>query len=432
MVNQFARWTEKSMRSIWVQPKQLIQKNVREICEFSPFTTDDIAVVDGTAKQVKRAMSSGAKILLMGPDRFKLSVNLAPSDFKALDVDELHMCFGGAESSRSLVFEKTMQNMVESVMMTGTLVNGRLDTAFTAINAIDPRFYPLGLASFLNDHALCDGFGRPYHWHNHDKLRKILGQFGIYRTFESVFGKQEIVMQVEWLTMNARQREAYDEFEATAILELEQFIVDGTLPGVATIRARQIMEHPNRFPNLMDPKLPPVDICPGEQPSKMDAIDMHFDDHYRLKTPVIVFASMIQVQHMLVERAKHHGLRVGALMGETSASGRDTVDREFTSGGLNTLVCSDQIGTVGYNWQFCGDQEVDHVMNTTLGYLDSVVTQGFRRAIRQKRRSPLRVTTLAYQNSLDPKIMAIIERKSRDAHLAEPTREVLRFEGEQP
>lgn len=431
-VNQFARWTGQGIRTVWVMPKQLIRKNMRELCEFTPFTTLDIAEVTGSPAKIKKALKGSAKVLLMGPDRLKLVADELPSDIRAMDIDEFHMCFGGAESARTDAFYAVMNRVDQSVMMTGTLVNGRLDTAFPAINAIDPRYYPLGYDSFLGDHAYVDSFGKPYHWHNHDRIRQILGRHAIYRTFESIFGKQEKVMQLQWCDMSDKQRELYDKFEADAFLELEEFMINGTLPGVATIRARQIMEHPNQFPNLMDDTLPPVDIMPGERPGKLEALEIHFEDHLRLKTPVIVYSFLVKQQEEIAALGEKMGLRTAFLGGACSDSERDRIDKAYCRGELDMMSVSAKVASVGFNWQFAGDQELDHFIFASLGYWDSDVTQGFKRGIRQKRTKPLRVTTLAYMNSLDPKVMAINERKSRDAHLVEPTRECLRFDGEQP
>ena len=432
VVNQYARWVGDQIRTVWVMPKQLIAKNIREICDFTPFTTDDVVAVNGTRKQITKALASGAKVLLMGPDRLKLAVDLLPADVRAMDIDEFHLCFGGAKSARTDAFYEVMRRVDQSVMMTGTLVNGRLDSAFAAINSIDPRYYPLGLDSFYADHCYLDGFGTPYHWMNHDKIRKILGKHAIYRTFTSIFGKQDIVMQAEWCDMNDVQRDLYDKFEEDAFLELEEFIINGTLPGVATIRARQIMEHPNQFPNLNDPTLPPVDIMPGERPAKLDALAIHLEDHKRLGTPVIIYSFFVPQQREVYELAKSMGLRTAFLGGATSDKERDAIDKAFTAGEIDVLSASAKVASVGYNWQFAAGQEVDHIIFMSLGYWDSDVTQGLRRAVRGKRTKPLRVTTMAYVNSLDPKVMAINERKSHDATLAEPTRERLRFEGDQP
>lgn len=427
-VNQFARWQTNQMRTLWIQPKQLMAKNEREICRFTPFTSLDTAIIDGSPKKVKAALNSGAKVLLVGPDRFRMIADQLPSDIRAVDTDEHHMCFGGPGSSRTLAFYDLARRMEEMVLMTGTLVNGRLDSAYSAIHAIEPLYYPMGYDQFLSEHAILDDYGRPTSWHNHDRIRQILAKHAIYRTFNSVYGNQEIVMEMDWVAMSDRQRVMYDKFEEDAYLELEDFMINGTLPGVATIRARQIMEHPNVFPNLLEEGGPPVDICPGHRPAKLDALEIHFEDHIRTRTPLLTFAFFRPQQREIAALARKMGLRVGMMTGETSGADRDRNDKAFVNGELDLLVASYRVASVGYNWQFSGDRQVNHVINASLGYLDSDVIQGFRRTVRGDRKGiPLRVTTMAYLNSLDTKNMAIIERKSRDANMVEPTREILRF-----
>lgn len=430
VVNQFRRWTYDQRASVWVMPKSLMAKNVDEICRFTPFTREDVAVVDGTKKQVAKALAAEKRILLMGPTRFHACWTELPSQHKAIDVDEFHMCFGGASSKRTESFLKFCRwRDPEMVLMTGTLVNGRLDTAYPAIEAIDPRYYPLGYDQFLADHAFTDEYDRPIAWRNHEKLRVILGRHGIRRTFEDVFGKQSIVFETQWLEMNAKQREIHDRFRDDAFLELDKFIVDGTLPGVATTRARQIMEHPNHFPDLSRPdEKIYIDILNGEKPAKLEALEIHFEDHKRTGKPVIVFAFFVPQQRQIAQLAASMGLRAAVMNGETSTTDRANIDKRFCAGLIDVLICSPgTVSSVGWNWQWAGQQEVDHVINASLSYMDSDFSQGYKRAVRGQRKSPLRVTTMAHYESLDLNVMAIQIRKSRDANLVDPTREILTF-----
>ena len=427
-VNQYRRLTE-GKRTIWVQPKSLMAKNARELQRFTPLVEKDITIIDGTPKQVEAAMLSGAGVFMCGPDRFRKIQQHLPSDVTAIDVDELHMCFGNHNSARTNSgFYPAMEKMKEGVFMTGTLINGRLDTAYPAIHAINPCYYPFGYDEFLGAHAELDDYGRPFKWHGHERLKNILLRHGYRRTFESIFGPQEVVMRMEWLGMSPKQQAIYEEFEREAILELENFMIDGTLPGVATIRARQIMEHPNFFPDLRDPdNLPRVDIMPGERPAKLDALEIHFEDHKRLGTPVIVFHPLIASIKQIAALAESMGLRTATLYGETK--NRDQLDLAYQRGEIDVLVASPPVASVGYNWQFAGQLETDHVIFSGLTYMDSDYVQGYRRAIRQNRSKALRITVQGYLNTIDTNIMAINERKSRDANKVEPTREVLKFLG---
>lgn len=437
-VNQYRRVMEGIGRTAWVMPKALMAKNAVEITRFTPFNDNDVGIIDGTAAQIDKVMSRSPKILLMGPDRFKAIHHQLPDDVNCLDVDELHMCFGGAgtgfngfsstPSARTQAFYDFQPRVIEEILMTGTLVNGRLDTAYPAIHAIEPGYYPFGYDQFMGHHAYCDERGKPLAWLNHERLGTIFGRHGIRRTFESVFGKQAIVHETQWVEMDPRQRAIYDLFEEQAYLELEEFMISGAEPGVATIRARQIMEHPNHFRDLRDPyNLPHVDIMPGAAPAKLEALAIHLEDHNRRGTPLIIFAALVPQQEQILALCKRMGRRVGLLNGETKTRDRNAVDVGFQEGSLNTIIASQPVATVGYNWQFCGEHEVDHIVNVSLTYKDTDYSQGFKRAVRGKRNKPLRVTTLAYLRSVDLKVMNINERKSLDAHKVDPTQEVIRF-----
>ena len=52
----------------------------------------------------------------------------------------------------------------------------------------------------------------------------------------------------------------------------------------------------------------------------------------------------------------------------------------------------------------------------SLDFLDTTVLQAYRRMVRGKRGSPLRITVLLYEDSLDHRITWIIYEKSLDAH----------------
>lgn len=433
-VNQFRRWVDDQLPTVWVQPKALMPKNQMEISRFTPFTNEDTVIVDGTAAKRSKAIKSGKRVLLMGPDAFKANYRDIPGDYKAIDVDEFHMCFGNDQSQRTQAFYEFSQSCAEMVLMTGTLINGRLDTAYPAIQAVEPGYYPFGYQQFLGAHAYLDERDKVVGWHSHDRIAQILARHAIRRTFESVHGKQEVWKEVQWLAMSPRQQAAYSKFEEEAFLELENFMIDGTLPGVATTRARQIMEHPNFFPDLRDPdhrlKLPPVDITPGETPAKLQALEIDFEDLNRQGAPVIVFAALVPQMEQIAALARRMGRRVAPIMnGNATAREKQEADLGFQSGRYDTIVGSPPVCAIGYNWQFWGDggREVGLVLFPSLTYKDTDFIQGFRRAIREKRSTPLRVKTYGYLNSVDLKLMTILERKSRDAHLVDPTQELLKF-----
>jgi hypothetical protein len=225
--------------------------------------------------------------------------------------------------------------------------------------------------------------------------------------------------------MNDEQRRLYDTFEKEAILELENFYITGKEPGVAFIRACQIMEHPNRFPNLAGSGF--VDIMPGETPAKLDRLELHLTDHLETRTPVIIYAAMRPQQREAFALAEKMGMRVALIDGDATSAERFHADRAFRAGELDTLVCSPQVADTGFNWQFSGERELAHIIFCSLPYKDVVYSQAAKRAIRRNRSGPLRITVLAYRDSLDICKMQILMNKSLDAARVDPTQTILTF-----
>lgn len=482
-VMQWWLWKEHGVGTAFVMPLSLLKKNRDEILRFTDFKPDEVVIVKGLKplspaqkklaetllhwrgkyelfgsqkatfkalleagvvdrkqnvnETMLRARSvlpfelanpGNAKVFLMGFDAFSSYWKDLPDFVKAVHVDEIHKGYKGDASQRTQAFYEAFQNKFEwFIGMTGTLVSGRLDSAYPAIRVIEPRYYP-SYKGFYYYHAVEDPItGKLKAWRNHEKLSAIFAKHAIRYTFEAVYGKEAKVIIPEYVEMSDKQREIYDEFKDKAFLELEKFYLDGTQPGVAFIRARQIMEHPNVFPDLMAGDGSTVDIMKGSRPGKLERLDLHFEDHARTGKPVIIYAALKPQQRQILELARSYGLKAEILNGDVSAARRGEIDLAFREGRLNCIIASPQVADVGFNWQFCGEQEVDHMIFASLDFLDTTVLQAYRRAIRGKRGTPLRITVLLYENSLDNRITWIIYQKSLDAHKVDNTQPVLKL-----
>lgn len=426
-VMQWYRWNEHKAGTVWIMPKRLMAKNKKELLRFTAFRDEDVAIVDGTPKQVKAQLQSGAKVFLMGFRRFALSWRQLPDYVQAADIDEWHMGFGSVRSAQTQALFQFFDSGRGKwfLPMTGTLINGKLSSAYPAIRIIEPRYYA-SENQFLYQHAIYDIDDKIIGWKNHAKLSAIFSRHAIRRTFASVHGEQAIVTIPECVPMTPRQREMYDRFHDDAVLELEKFFLDGTQPGSSFIRARQLMEHPNEFPDLTDPgKF--IDIMPGEVPAKEELLDIHLADHANDGKPLVIFSSMIPQQRRIAAKLEAAGFKYAIINGEVPTKVSDRANEDFIEGKINTLVCSPACASMGYNWQFCGQQEVDHMIFVTMDYLDTTYIQARQRAIRGKRNVPLRVSVFEYEDSLDQHIFSIIYRKSVDANKVDPTRPIIQL-----
>lgn len=425
---QWFLWQHHQVKTAWVQPKRLLEKNRDELLRFSHFKPEDVVILDGGPVKIAAMLKSDAKVFLMSFRRFTLSWRDFPAAVKALHVDEFHKGFKNADSQACQALFNMNRNLDWFIAMTGTLISGKLTSAYPAIHVIEPRYYS-SQYGFTSQHTIKDYEGNIIGWRNHHKLSQIFGKHAILRTFASIFGEQEVVWLREAVPMGTRQRQNYDKFHKDAILELDKFYIDGTQPGVAFIRARQLMEHPNNFPDLTgEGEL--IDIMPGEVPAKEELLEIHLEDHSNDGKPLIIYSAMRPQQQRIGALLEKYKLPFGVINGSMSLKQSSQVDMDFRQGKIQVVLCSPACADVGFNWQFSGEQEVDHIIYMTLDFLDTTVLQSLQRAIRGNRTTPLRVSVFEYQKSIDQHVMKIIHGKSVEANKVDPNRPIIQLSSE--
>jgi hypothetical protein len=293
--------------------------------------------------------------------------------------------------------------------MTGTIINGRLNSAYPSIQVIQPKLYGGGYHHFMARHAVEDSCGRTVAWCGHHLLAPFFGKYAIRHSFEKIYGKEAKVILHEKVPMHPAQREAYDEFEETALLELEQTWLDGSFSkAVHLIRCRQIMEHPQTLGA-------PLDAI--ERTGKEERLLVHLENCKQSGKPMIVFASMVAQIERAAEVASKLGLRVGMIHGGVSAKKRFDIDEQFRAGTLDVVIASPATTAVGYNWG-----HVDTMVFMSLDYMDSSFRQGYRRAIRGVRGKPLLIYILQYENcAVEDRIFGIVQKKADMANEVDKT-----------
>jgi superfamily II DNA or RNA helicase len=409
----YMEWVFKTtgLPCIWVMPKSLLEKNIDEILEFSNIKREQIALVDGKNWKAELARRDVA-IYVVGPTRFRISWKDFPKAGAVL-ADEHHKFWKSNKSAATQSLYGKMKSTPRFVGMTGTLINGRMDSAYPTIHVIEPRYYG-SYQGFLNHHAVMDDFGNVLTWKNPQRVAEILSKHCIYRSFESVHGPESKVIITETCSMSPKQRAAYEEFETNAILELSDSFLTGATGGVHAIRCRQIMAHPETF-----------GIGVGEPTGKDELLDVHLSHHAETGKPLVLFASLVPEQERLVRLVQAAGMTVGLMNGNVTGAKRSAIEKSFREGTVQVLVCSPAVADVGFNWS-----HVDTMIFVSLDYMDSTFFQAFRRAIRGKRATPLLIYVLEYRNSIEQRIFQIIERKSKMANSVDPNREVFSLSSE--
>lgn len=407
-------WSEHRKRSIWTMPKSLLKKNRVELLAWGGFKDEDVVIVDSysAAARLKR-MKTDAKVFLMGfrcfADNWRQLVEIHP-DIDLLAGDEWHMGFKGDGSQRTQSLKEFMRRTTRLVAMTGTIIDGRLDTIYPLLEICAPGHYIGGYEGFMMAHAVEDEGGRVVAWRNQARLAPIVKQIAIRHSFEEVYGPEAKVIVVEPCEMSPQQAEAYKEFEEAALLELENEWLRGDLPGVNQIRCRQLMEHPQAFG-------PPLDTI--KYTGKEEQLLIHLEDHKRTGKPLVIFAAFQKQHDRLAKICRDMGFRVGLINGQVPAKTRFSIDEDFRAGLYDVIVASAATAGVGFNWG-----HVDHIIFMSLDPMDSNFVQAYRRAVRGVRERPLLITVMRYTDSrVETRIFEIVEAKSALANTVDETKE---------
>lgn len=413
-------WFHKKCKTLWAMPKSLLHKNKVELLEFTDFKPEEIVIVDGTPTKREKLMADPkAKVFLMSFTRYALSweslLGYHP-EINATMVDEIHLGFKTHDSKRSISLFRSMQKIKYFGAMSGTIIDGRLDSCYPSIHVIEPRYYASHY-SFLMQHGEFDEYGTICQWTNHSKIGQIFLQHGFRKTFKEVHGDVKYVTEIDWCEMHPKQAEAFKEFEKESILELESYldniendILEGMSPGVKTIRCRQIMSDPHMFKILKEKELT----------GKDERLLIHIEDHINTGEPLLIFSAFPAEQRRIAKLIEAKGLTVGVINGGVSTKVRERLDLDFREGRLDVLIGSPETCAIGYNWG-----HVNHIIFVSIDYKNTNFTQGVRRAIRGLRDIPLRVTVLAYDTQVERSNFYIVNAKSRHLNKVDDSYEIL-------
>lgn len=387
----------------FVMPKSLLQKNFDEMLNFTSLTTDEIAIVDGTPKKRDEIYARpNVKVFLMGFDCFSREWTKLPKGFNGVVVDEFHMGYKTNDSKRTQSFYAAMNHAKYFLGMTGTLIDGRLSSAYPAIRVIEPRYYR-DYKQFLWQHAILDEWGSVQMWTNHAKIARILGKHAVAMTFAEAYkDSPKPIIIPEKCQMVAKHYDLYKEFEEKALLELEdKYLTDSGSGGVHQMRCRQIIEAPES-----------IGITEKFELGKDEVLKVHLEDAKNSGKPLLIFSCFVAEQERIKKICEEeYGFRVGLINGSVSGKKRAEIDSDFKAGNLDIVIGSPETMAVGFNWE-----HVDTVIFVSIDYKDSNWKQAIQRADRGTRKYPLKVYRLFYGNcAVEERLWQIVKTKMEDS-----------------
>lgn len=385
----------------FIMPKSLFKKNYDELLNFTTLTENEIAIVDDTPKKRDKIYNrEGVRVFLMGFDCFSNEWQKLPN-LGGVVVDEFHMGYKTNDSKRTQNFYRAMKKAKYFLGMTGTLIDGRLSSAYPAIRVIEPRYYR-DYKQFLWQHAVMDEWGTVQMWTNHAKIKRILQRHAVAMTFEEAYkDSPKPIIIPEKCQLAMQHRKYYEEFEEKALLELEdEYLTDSGSGGVHQMRCRQILEAPES-----------VGITNKFELGKDEMLKVHLEDAKNDGKPLLIFSCFTAEQERIKTLCeKEYGFKVGLINGSVSGTKRAQIDADFKAGKLDIVVGSPETMAVGFNWE-----HVDTVIFVSIDYKDSNWKQAIQRADRGTRKYPLKVYRLYYPVRVEARLWDIIKTKQEDS-----------------
>lgn len=402
-------WSRKQKKTIVVQPNHLRDKNRLEMIRFTGFEPNEVAVierVDETLGPRKRkevpaaCQETGYINYLDNPDLKVIVVGFTflknywreiikhHPEVDLVIVDEGHESYKTYNSKASVELYKLMDRTTGFYYCTGTPIDGRLDSAFVPIHIIEPKYYG-SYQGFLAQHAgFIDDYGKVLNWLGEDKVTKIFNKHGVRRLWVDVHGEQKRNVElIDDIEMSGKMEEAYREFEQMACVELDNMFLEGSNPGVATMRARQIINCPHVFG--IDEKTPKQAYLEGLAQKGM-----------------LVFGSMPEEVEAAAQVLRGLGLKVGVMHGGVSHAKRVQIDTDYQNGKLDAICATPAVSATGWNWQ-----RTQVIVYLSLDYRDSNLEQSIKRSERELRDSPVNIYFLEYADSVDQRVRKIVLKK---------------------
>lgn len=428
-------WYQEKVKTVFVMPKGLFKQNRKSFFEFTGLEEDQVRIITSsmTPKQRQLALEDPEAICFIGSFKFFVPKrNGKPSNFEDLmeaqrpycrgwmiAVDEFHMGYKSIESQQTLCWLHWAENskiVPRSHLMTGTPIDGRLDTVYPMIRAIDNRYY-FNYQDFLNQHATLNDWDKPdpEGWRNIPRVKQIMAKHSVRHTMEEIYGKIPMVIIRDDVEMSVEHRQWYDQYADQATVEMVKdalelgLVVEGfdiaalqakiinnsQNPGVARLRARQILQ----CPEVLGIKV--KELCKDERILTRAEATVNNGGKF------IVFTPFVDEIDRLVKFLNESGLKVAGIHSKMPDRQRDRADEMFKAGELDGVVATAKCCSVGYNWPF-----VDTVINSAMDYMDSSFVQGYRRAVRGKRDRPLLIYNLHYERSVDILVSLIMQAKA--------------------
>lgn len=417
---------------IWIQPNSIIFKNRQELLLWTGLKEHEIQIIKGTpAQKHKIALDPNVKIWLMSAEsyaKYHSEMYEKFPEIKHVICDESHLYYRGWTSKRTQAFAKSMDKRKDLgvTFLTATPTpRGKLSSAYVYCHTIQRNYYQ-HYDYFINYHAVVDDYGNPSEWVNPEKLNTFMKNYSIAHTKKEVYGDVPMFIVREPLELDPKHEAFYRQYEAEGILDLESSVVTGSTGGVASLRARQILNQPHnlKLPMKWDDKGKVIEYSHHQLLTSKDKTnkELRLIELLEEGERIVIFAVFQAEQERILQLGLELGLRGAIINGNVSLEKRGKIDQDFRDGKLDFVVASPLTAGVGFNWGF-----LNTIVYHSMDYGDDDFVQSYHRGLRGFRTQPLRILILEYAETIEQTVLWKIHHNSRVSHSVNKTSPIITF-----
>lgn len=388
-------------KAVFLCPTSLIDKNYDECFKFGDYTEDEVIIVRGTPKKRAEQMADKkAAMFVMGYVTFKEEFDNINKDVSLIIADESHKYWSTHSSAITQSMYRASRRFEYFEFMTATPFTSKLDSIYPFFAVACPRAY-CTYQNFMRYHAIYNDYGQVVAWKNHDKIVKVLSQFGAGVTVKQAYpNAAENNVFFQRCELDKHQEAKYKEFEREALIEMdnEDKFLEATNSGVQTLRCRQILSTPEQVGVVVKKK------------GKLETLKEHLMEAKERGEQVIVFFVFKSEGKDAKEVCDSLGIKACVINGDVPSKKRGEMDAAFKRGEIDVMIGSVETCAEGFNWE-----NADRMIFLTTTYQYSDLKQALFRGNRGGRKTALKVYILHYGTKVERRVFSLIKRKEGDS-----------------
>ena len=285
-------------------------------------------------------------------------------------------------------------------VLTGTPIENRIDEIYSIVQFLDPHLFG-PLFRFNRDFYQLDANGRPVGYKNLDELNRRLRPIMLRRRKEEVEGELPgLTVNTYFVDMTPEQRDRYEDYEAR-VARLAAIAKQRPLTAEEMDRLQRSLACMRMLcdtPYILDPD---VRVSP-----KLDELANILGERLEDDSKILIFSEWERMLELVAELAEQMGVGYAWHTGSVSQPQRRAEIHRFKNDPDCRLFLATESGGTGLNLQ-----AASWVINIDLPWNPAKLEQRIARAWRKHQQHPVQVINLVCENSLEHRILHLLEQK---------------------